>query len=160
MGSSFRIFLGHRIFLGAAAGALSMLLFHQTTLQVFFLLGLAPHSAFRLVVVPPFGVPAVVSGCFWAALIGAGYAAVVQPRGRHAWLAGLPLGCVALLLVWFVVLPLKEQPAAFGWHVLPLIRSATASLMWGLGVGVLLPLMLPRRLGHGSQGWAGRRIAA
>jgi hypothetical protein len=45
-----------RVFLGSAAGALSMLLFHQTTLQVFFWVGRAPHPAFRLALVPPFGV--------------------------------------------------------------------------------------------------------
>ena len=155
-----RVTLSQRVFLGGAAGALSLLLFHQTTLQVFFWLGLAQHSGFRLAIVPPFGVPLVVSSCFWAALLGAVYAAMVRRQDRHAWLTGLPLGCVALLLVWFVVLPLKHQPVAFGGQVLPVIRSTTASLMWGLGVGVILPFMLPRQLWCGKRRWADRQIAA
>ncbi|HQT79006.1 MAG: hypothetical protein B7Z80_21450 [Rhodospirillales bacterium 20-64-7] len=147
-----------RIFLGAAAGALSMLLFHQTSLQVFFWLGLAPYPAFRLALVPPLGVPQIVSACFWAALVGGGYGALMRQRGRYAWLTGLPLGMLGMLLIWFLVLPLKGQPAAFGWSMLPLVRSAIASLMWGLGVGILFPMLLPRRPRHDGKSWSQRHI--
>jgi hypothetical protein len=83
----------------------------------------------------------------------------MRQRGRYAWLSGLPLGLIGLLLVWFVVLPLKAHPVAFGWQILPMIRSAIASLMWGLGVGILFPLLL-RRLGFGTKAWSSRRLAA
>ena len=36
-----------RVFLGCVAGALSVLVFHQTTLQIFYWLGWAPLAAFR-----------------------------------------------------------------------------------------------------------------
>lgn len=150
-----------RMFLAAAAGALSMLLFHQTTLQVFYWFGFAPSAAFRLAIVPPFGVPQVVSGCFWAALIaGCGYGALAPRNGRLAWATGLVLGVVGLLLAWFVVLPLKGQPAAFGWQTLPVIRSAAASLMWGLGVGILYRMLLPRRLIRRGRHWRTQRQPA
>lgn len=150
-----------RMFLAAAAGALSMLLFHQTTLQVFYWLGLAPTAAFRLAIVPPFGVPQVVSGCFWAALIaGFGYGTLAPRGGPLAWIRGLPLGLLGMLLVWFVVLPLKGQPAAFGWQTQAITRTATASLMWGLGVGVLYRMLLPRRLLRRGKHWRGHRQPA
>ena len=152
-----------RIFLAAAAGALSMLLFHQTTLQVFYWLGLAPSPAFRLAVVPPFGVPHVVSACFWAALIAAPCGILHHWSDRRAWITAMPLGVIGVLLIWFVVLPLKGQPVAYGWQIPMLIRSATAGLMWGLGVGIILPRLLPRHLTHRGQNpnrksWSSRHI--
>jgi hypothetical protein len=149
-----------RVFLGAAAGALSMLLFHQTTLQAFYWLGLANSAAFRLAIVPPFGVPQVVSACFWAALIAGCYGVIAPRSGPLAWAAGLPLGLLGMLLIWFVGLPMKGQPAAFGWQTLPMIRSATASLMWGLGVGILYRMLLPRCLIRSSKHGRGQRQPA
>jgi hypothetical protein len=149
-----------RVFLAAAAAALSMLLFHQTTLQVFFWLGLAPSAAFGLGVVPPFGVPQVVSGCFWAALVGGVYGAIVRRPARRIWRSGAALGLCGLLLVWFLVLPLKGQAVAFGWQTLALIRSATASLMWGLGVALIFPRLLPRRLVTRGRSWHAEHLTA
>src|SRR5258708_2137738 len=59
-----------RIFLGCIAGAIAVLVFHQTTLQLFFWFGLAPQAAFRVAVVPPFNAPMVVSSAFWGAVYG------------------------------------------------------------------------------------------
>src|SRR5580658_7021239 len=59
-----------RIFLGCIAGAISVLVFHQTTLQLFFWCGLAPQAAFRVAVVPPFNAPLVASITFWGAVYG------------------------------------------------------------------------------------------
>ncbi len=68
-----------RIFLGLVAGALSMLLFHQTTLQLLYWIGLNSHPAFRLSVVAPFNVPMIVSITFWGAIFGA-VVSVIVPR--------------------------------------------------------------------------------
>src|SRR3954447_26047731 len=57
-----------RLFLGLVAGALSMLLFHQTTLQILYWVGAASNPAFRLSIVPPFNVPMIVSVTFWGAI--------------------------------------------------------------------------------------------
>ena len=59
-----------RVFLGCVAGALSVLMFHQTTLQMFFWLGWAPQAAFRIAQVPPFNAPLVASITFWGAVYG------------------------------------------------------------------------------------------
>jgi hypothetical protein len=147
-----------RMFLGAVAGALSMLLFHQTTLQVFYWCGLAREPGFRLAIVPPFGVPQVVSACFWAALIAAVYGVVRRRSGTHRLLSGLVLGMIGMALVWFVVLPLKGQPVAFNFQPMQIVRSATASALWGIGVGILFPLLLPKRFG--SKRWTGRSLHA
>ena len=85
-----------RIFLGCIAGAIAVLVFHQTTLQLLFWCGLAPQAAFRVAVVPPFNAPMVVSITFWGAVYGGVFGLARPPacRGRswsrRCWLASLP----------------------------------------------------------------------
>jgi len=136
--------ISNRIFLGSVAGALSVLLFHQTSLQILYWLGVAPQAAFRLAHVPPFNMPMVVSLTFWGAVYGAVFG-LLKPHlpGRIYWY-GLPLGLCAMLLSWFIFLPLKGVPIAFGGASGPMLRSAMAYLLWGVGVTVLLPLLYPR----------------
>jgi len=148
-----------RLFLGCVAGAVSVLLFHQMTLQVFFWLGLAPQAAFRVGHVPPFNMPMVVSITFWGAVYG-GIFGLLKPRLRGPiWLNGLFLGLCAMLIAWFVFLPLKDQPVAFGWHEWPMLRSLSAYALWGLGVGVILPLLHPRGMGAPRPPWARSGLA-
>ncbi len=137
--------LTNRIFLGGVAGALSVLLFHQTSLQILYWVGLAPQAAFRLAHVPPFNMPMVVSVTFWGAVYGGIFGLLSQRLpGRPFWY-GLPLGFCAMVLAWFVFLPLKGVPIAFGGATGPMLRTAMAYSLWGLGVTVLLPLLYPRR---------------
>jgi ABC-type enterochelin transport system permease subunit len=136
-----------RIFLGSVAGAISVLIFHQTILQVFFWVGLAPQAAFRVAHVPPFNMPMVVSITFWGAVYG-GLFGLVAPRLKgRLWLNGMALGMCAMLIAWFVFLPLKSQPMAWGWEAWPMARSLIAYLLWGAGVGLILPLLHPRGMG-------------
>ena len=95
-----------RIFLGCVAGALSVLVFHQTTLQVFFWLGLAPQAAFRIAQVPPFNAPLVVSITFWGAIYGALFGALLPLVRGPLWLKGVGAGLCVMLVAWFVFLPL------------------------------------------------------
>ena len=142
-----------RIFLGGIAGAISVLVFHQTVLQLFFWCGLAPQAAFRVAVVPPFNAPMVVSITFWGAVYGGvfGWLAprLPQPILAKAFLAGL----FALLLSWFVVRPLAGNPVAFGWQIAPMLRSSAACFMWGVGITLVLPLLLPRGLTGARRTW-------
>src|SRR3954468_17574656 len=109
----------NRIFLGSVAGALSVLLFHQTSLQVLFWVGLAPQAAFRFAHVAPFNMPMVVSLTFWGAVYGGLFALLkCYLPGRIYWY-GVPLGLFALLMSWFVFLPLKGLPMAFGGATAP-----------------------------------------
>jgi hypothetical protein len=146
-----------RVFLGCIAGAIAALVFHQTTLQIFFWLGLAPQAAFRIAHVPPFHAPMVVSVTFWGALYGGLFGWVTPRLKGPLWLYGLVAGLCAMLLSWFVIRPLSGASVAFDWQQAAMLRSFAANEMWGLGVGLILPILLPRRL-NGS-GWAQHRLA-
>ena len=149
-----------RVFLGFVAGALSVLVFHQTTLQLFFWFGLAPQAAFRLALVPPFNAPLVVSITFWGAVYGGLFGLLLPWVKGPLWLKGMVAGVCAMTLAWFVFLPLKGTPAAFGWQAWPMLRSFIAYQMWGVGLTLMLPLLHPRRLGGARKSWDGPRLAA
>ena len=46
----------------------------------------------------------------------------------------------------FIVAPIKGNPVAGGWQAWPIARSLLINGFWGLGVGVILPLLMPRAL--------------
>ena len=152
--------LSTRIFLGSLAGALAILVFHQTTLQIFFWLGFSPQAAFRIAQVPPFNAPLVVSITFWGAVYG-GLLGLVLP-----WIPG-PLfaktamaGVCATGLAWFLFLPLMGHSAAFGWQTGPILRSFAAYQMWGIGISLLFTLLHPREIGRRSAGPGRHHLAA
>jgi hypothetical protein len=60
------------------------------------------------------------------------------------WLLGLGLGLLAALVSWFVVAPLKGQPVASGFDPARMLVSVLINGFWGVGVGVILPLLMPR----------------
>ena len=148
-----------RIYLGGIAGAVSVLVFHQTILQLFFWCGLAPQAAFRGAVVLPFHAPMVVSITFWGAIYGGVFGWLTPRLPRLALAKALLAGLFALLMGWFVVRPLAGHPVAFDWQVAPMLRSAAACLMWGIGVTLILPLLLPREI-TGSRRIVGRQHLA
>jgi hypothetical protein len=148
-----------RIFLGCIAGAISVLVFHQTTLQMFFWSGLAPQAAFRVAVVPPFNAPMVVSITFWGAVYGGIFGWLTPWLPRSSLLRALLAGFFALLMGWFIIRPIAGNPVAFGWQLAPMIRSSTACLMWGVGITLVLPLLLPRGLTGARRAWNRHHLA-
>jgi len=152
--------LSTRIFLGCVAGAIAVLIFHQTALQIFFWFGLAPQAAFRIAQVPPFNAPMVVSITFWGALYGGVFGWVAPRLKGPLWLNGLAAGLCAMLLCWFVVRPIAGNPVAFGWQTPAMLRSFIAHEMWGVGVGLIMPILLPRRLIGARRGVGRHRLAA
>lgn len=152
--------LSTRVFLGSLAGALAVLVFHQTTLQVFFWLGLSPQAAFRIAQVPPFNAPLVVSITFWGAVYGAVIGLVLPWVRGPLFVKTAVAGVCAMALAWFLFLPLMGRSAAFGWQAWPMLRSFAAYQMWGMGVSLLLPLLHPREIGRRSARWVGQRLAA
>jgi hypothetical protein len=148
------------IFLGCVAGAIAILVFHQTTWQLFFWLGWAPHAAFRIAHVPPFNAPMVASITFWGAVYGGVFGALVPWLRGPLWLKAAAAGLCAMALSWFVFLPLMGHASAFGWQPWPMLRSFIAYQMWGLGLSVLLPLLHPRRLIGSERDWSGQHITA
>lgn len=151
--------LSTRIFLGCIAGAISVLVFHQTTLQLFFWCGLAPQAAFRVAVVPPFNAPMVVSITFWGAIYGGIFGWLTPWLPRLVLIKALVAGVFAMLVGWFVIRPLAGHPVAFGWQLAPMLRSAAACGMWGLGFTLILPILLPRGLNRARQAWDRHHLA-
>ena len=148
-----------RIFLGCIAGAIAVLVFHQTTLQLFFWAGLAPQAAFRFAVVSPFNAPMVVSITFWGAVYGGLYGLLAPRLPRPIAIQALLAGVFAGLMGWFVVRPLAGHPAAFGWQPAAMLRSAAACFMWGVGITLIMPLLHPRRLDGRRSAWDRRHVA-
>ena len=137
-----------RGFLGFIAGAIAVLTFHQGMIAALHALDPAwvPFTPYRTMPVPPFGVPAIVSNCFWGGLWGAAFGAVMPRFTWPMWLCGLILGVLAVLTGWFIVAPLKGQAIAGGWVPLGMLRSLLINGCFGLGVGIILPLLMPRSL--------------
>ncbi len=148
-----------RIFLGSVAGALSILVFHQVTLQIFFWLGWAPHPAFRIAHVGPFSAPLVASITFWGAVYGGVFGLLLPVAKGPLWARGMVAGLCAMALAWFLFLPLMGHPAAFGWEAWPMLRSFIAYQMWGIGLGLVLPRLLPRPIVRRSQNWDRHNLA-
>src|SRR4051812_49930111 len=74
---------------GFIAGFLGVLIFHQLMLGLLHLIGLTAGQPYALRLVPPFGVPAVLSAAFWGGIWGIVFVAVHHrfPRGSTYWVA-------------------------------------------------------------------------
>jgi hypothetical protein len=134
-----------RALLGFAAGALSVLTFHQGAWALLHAASLMPAAPYPTDPVPPLGVPGTANFCFWGGLYGAALG-LALPRLPRAplWLLGLGLGLLAVLVLWFVVAPLKGQPVASGFVPARMVVGALIHLAWGLGVGLILGLLTRR----------------
>jgi hypothetical protein len=135
-----------RAFLGFIAGAIAVLTFHQGMVAALHAVGWASFAPFRTTPVPPFGIPVIVSNCFWGGLYGLLFGILMPRFIWPAWLCGLILGLIAALVGWFIVAPLKGNPVAGGWVAANMLRSVAINGFWGLGVGLILPLLMPRSL--------------
>jgi hypothetical protein len=135
-------------FLGFVAGSIAVLTFHQGMIIVLHSIapGWVPFTAFRTVPVSPFGVPSIVSNCFWGGMWGALFGLLLARFTWPHWLCGLILGIIAALAGWFIVAPLKGLPIAAGWVPLAMLRSLLINGSFGVGVGLILPLLMPRSL--------------
>ncbi|MFL5288709.1 MAG: hypothetical protein ACJ8AW_49100 [Rhodopila sp.] len=131
-----------RAVLGFMVAAISVLTFHAAAWEAFHLFGLMPPP-YPTRGVPPFGVPQIISLCVWGALFG--LILPTLPTSIPMWVKGLGLGIAAALFGLFVVASLKGQPIAGGWQAAALLRSFAINGCWGLGVGLMLPLVLRSR---------------
>jgi hypothetical protein len=57
------------------------------------------------------------------------------------WVHGLGLGIAAALVGLFVVPLIKGLPVAGGWAAMAFVRSFLINGFWGIGVGLILPLL-------------------
>lgn len=136
--------VGRRAAAGFAAGAVSVLVFHQGVWALLHALGFMPPP-FPTAPVPPYGVPRIYDLCFWGGLYGLvfGLLIPVLPT-REVWLQGIVLGLIAELGTLFLVPAIKGLPMAFGGAVPAIVVSTLINGTWGLGVGLFIPLVLPR----------------
>ena len=129
-----------RLLLGFAAGALSHVVFQGALGTVYCAAGLIPGLPWSLEPLPPFGVPTTVNFAFWSGLWGIAYA-LLEP-----WLTarvgrvggGLAFGVAAMLVRWFVVLPLKGAPVVEGFVPSLVFVYAGFHLAFGVGLAVIL----------------------
>lgn len=130
-----------RALIGFVAAALSVLTFHQGMFELLHLAGMI-GPAWSLHPVPPFGVPWLFDLCFWGGLYGLVFGALA-PVLRPLWVWGIALGFTAAVVGWLVVAPLKGFPLGFGWHTQGIVLSLLINGSWGLGVGLILPRLMP-----------------
>ncbi len=127
--------------LGFVAGFLATLVFHQLTLTLLWVIGIAPFSPYPMTATEPFGVPSVISLAFWGGVWGIIYALVDRrffPAGGSYWAAAFAFGAILPTLVaMVVVLPLKGGSLGDG-STLLLLTALLVNGAWGLGTGIFL----------------------
>jgi hypothetical protein len=134
-----------RALLGFVAAVISVLTFHQGMVALLYGAGVISFPPYPTVPVGPLAVPRIVDLCFWGGLYGVVFGlALPGLRQRPLWLMGLALGLLAACVGWFVVAPLKGLPVAGGWAPKAMLLSVLINGFWGLGVGLLAPLLMPR----------------
>lgn len=134
---------------GFAAAVISVLTFHQGVWELFHLAGLLPLAPYPMLPTGVLQYPLIVGLMFWGGVYGAVFGVAAPRLSGPLWAWGLALGLLAAAVGWFVVSPLKGQPVASGFDPLAMARSVAINGAWGLGVGLILPLLTRRRSGQG-----------
>jgi hypothetical protein len=101
---------------GFVAGVIGVAIGHQFGWLLLHEIGLAPNLFYQVKPVPPWGVPQIVSQCFWGGLWGIVLASALSYRGRiDYWAFAALFGLIAPTLVgWFVVPLIKGTPLMGG----------------------------------------------
>ena len=132
-----------RAVLGFVAGVISVLVFHQGAWALFHLFGLMPPP-YPMGPVPPWSVPLTINFCFWGGLYGLVYGLLLPKLTMPPWLSGLILGVIAVLVLWFVVAPIKGRPLANGWVPRTMLVVLAIHAIWGIGVGLIMQMTTAR----------------
>ncbi|WP_264711610.1 hypothetical protein [Limobrevibacterium gyesilva] len=138
-----------RALFGFIAAAFAVLIFHQgmwALLHALDLPGLQMPRAYPMGGVAPFGVPRVLNLCFWGGLYGIVFGIAAPWLKGPMWLNGLALGIIASLVGMFVVAVIKGNPIGGGWVLTNWVRGFLINGAWGIGVGIIFPLLVPRSL--------------
>lgn len=130
---------------GFAAGALSVLIFHQGMWQFLHAEGLMPVW-YPNGGVPPLGVPRIADMAFWGGVWGALFGLVLPklPSRVPMVILGLGLGIAAALVSLFIMSPLHGLPIAGGGDPMAIVKNLLINGFWGIGVGLIMPMMLRR----------------
>ena len=130
----------HNIVTLFLAGAIAVLLFQQGAIAILHAYGLAP-APFTYTRTQPLGVPQIWSFAFWGGIWGIvfGLAESRFPQGLFYYIAAFLFGAIfPVLVLWFIVFPLKGLPMAAGWNVNRMWVQMLHHGAWGLGTGILL----------------------
>jgi hypothetical protein len=133
---------GRWLVVGFVAGALAVLLFHQTALAMLHTAGLVQNAPFQTRAVGPWGVPQVWSITFWGGVWGFVMAyALRRWDGPSLLVLATAFGAIfPTLVAWFVVAPLHHQPMAAGFQLHTMWVGPVLNGLWGLGTGIGLLL--------------------
>jgi tetrahydromethanopterin S-methyltransferase subunit C len=133
-----------RAILGFVAAVIAVLTFHQgmvLLLRETSLLGIPATAKVWNLAVNPNGVPAIVNLCFWGGLYGAVFGALSPRFAWPLWFCGLLTGFIAALVGMFIVPAIKGLPVGGGWALMNWARSFTINGSFGLGLGLIYPLI-------------------
>jgi hypothetical protein len=136
------------LIVGFAAGFVSVLVFHQGVAALLHALELTPRAPYSLQPTQPLGVPVITSIAFWGGVWGALLAATLaRLDGARLVAAATIFGAIfPTLVAWFVVAPLKGNPAAGGFVPAAMLIGPIVNGAWGLGTGLgLARFGKPRR---------------
>jgi hypothetical protein len=142
-----------RVALGFAAGAIAIVLCHQPVLALLTVMGMSTADTFSWRPTEPFGVPRLLSLCFWGGLWGSLFVLIEPPPPRRTgyWLVAFAFGAVIPTLVgWFVVAPLRGVSPAGDWSGNRVLSSFLVNGAWALGTAVILALAT-RQFGSGAE---------
>lgn len=131
----------NRAVFGFIAAVISVLTFHQGMWELLHLIRLMPPP-YPTAGVPPFGVPLIIDLCFWGGVWGAVFGLILPWLPDYPmWIRGLGLGIAAALVGLFIVPWIKGFPVAGGWAAMSFVRSFLINGFWGIGVGLILPML-------------------
>ena len=128
-----------RALVGFAAGAASHVVFQGALSVVYYSVGLLPRFLWSLAPTGALGLPTTIHFSIFAGLWGIAYG-LAEPRLTPKVgliTGGLLFGVAAMLVRWFVVLPLQGLPPAEGLVPKMLLIFTGFHLIFGIGLALL-----------------------
>jgi len=122
-------------------GVLSVLLLQMGALAILFAIGQTQGVPFPYTPTKPLGIPQIWSFCFWGGVWAQAFGLVERyfPSGPLYYVCSFLFGILGpVMVLWFIVFPLKGLPIAAGLDPARMITQLIIHGCYGLGVGILL----------------------